>query len=175
MNLGKLLCMGKCFFGSGETEAYRLNRRAWLPKFNEGKNPFAPKPTVGAPEAPKENVVARAAAPGPKAPPPYAFKPTARAMAKPALKPAAQPIARPARPGWTTRLNPFRAPEPVAVEPVVQSELSLNAVKVMHNDLADADVEIVPVKSHAETVVSAPVLPPARRAWEYMGENLLKS
>jgi len=168
--------MGKCFFSGGETAAYRLNRRAWLPKFNEGKNPFAPQKPDAAPDAPKESVIARAAAPAPKAPPPYAFKPAAKAMAKPASKPVAPPVARPARPGWTTRLNPFRAPEPVAVQPAaVQAELSLNAVKVVHNDLADADVEIVPVKAHAEPVVSAPVLPPARRAWEYMGENLLKS
>jgi hypothetical protein len=55
-----------------------------------------------------------------------------------------------------------------------QAELSLDSVKVVHNDLADADVEIVPVKSRAETV-AAPQLPPARQAWEYVGENLLKS
>jgi hypothetical protein len=56
----------------------------------------------------------------------------------------------------------------------MQPELSLNAIKVMHNDLADADVEMVPMKSHAEAMVSAPVLHPARRAWEYLGENLVK-
>jgi hypothetical protein len=56
----------------------------------------------------------------------------------------------------------------------VQPEFSLDAVKVVHNDLADADIEIVPVKSHA-AAPAVPVLPPARRAWEYLGESLLKS
>jgi hypothetical protein len=51
----------------------------------------------------------------------------------------------------------------------------LNAVKVMHNDLTDADVEIVPVKSHANAPVEVPILPPARRAWEYLGENVMES
>ncbi|HUC83886.1 MAG TPA: hypothetical protein VL970_01740 [Candidatus Acidoferrales bacterium] len=171
MNLGKLLIVGRSIFGGGEAVAYRLNGRARLPKFNDGKNPFAPKTPEAAPEAAKENIVARAAAPAPKTPPPYAFKPGAKTA-----NPPAQPAAKPSRPGWTTRLNPFRAPEPAVAAPaVVQAELSLDSVKVMHNDLADADVEIVPVKSHAETVMAAPVLPPARRAWEYVGENLLKS
>ena len=70
-------------------------------------------------------------------------------------------------------MNPFRAPEPEKAMPVaVQPELSLDAVKVVHNDLSDADVEIVPVKSHVEA--PAPVLPPARRAWEYLGESVVK-
>jgi hypothetical protein len=56
----------------------------------------------------------------------------------------------------------------------VQPELSLAAIKVVHNDLADADVEIVPVKARAGTPPPA-MLSPARQAWEYAGENLLKS
>jgi hypothetical protein len=97
--------------------------------------------------------------------------PTARVAAKP---PVAQLASKPVKAGWTTRLNPFRPPEPVAPPIAEQTELSLNTVKVVHNDLADADVEIVPVKSHTETP-AAPMLPPARQAWEYLGENLLKS
>jgi hypothetical protein len=53
--------------------------------------------------------------------------------------------------------------------------MSLDSVRVVHNDLADADVEVVPVKSRNDGQVEAPMLPPARRAWEYLGENLLKS
>ncbi|MGA2243641.1 MAG: hypothetical protein ABSH48_01475 [Verrucomicrobiota bacterium] len=177
MNLGKLLSVGKSIFGSGDAAAYRLSRRAHLPKFNEGKNPFAPK----APEAPvepaKAKVVAPVAAVGPKAPPPYAFKPVRSGKWPASSVPASETAARPARPGWTARLNPFRAPEPASAQSpaAVQAELSLDAVKVVHNDLADADVEVVPVKSHTEAVGAAPLLPPARRAWEYMGEHLLKS
>jgi hypothetical protein len=218
MNFGKLLGVGKSFFGSGAAAEYRLHKRTSLPKFNEGRNPFGsrpasapaqapvaaalvammPAPTTVAAIAPVVQVpklekpvskssgltIAQAVAVAQKAKvqtttPPYAFKPMPKAPMQPAAKvainsPAAQPAARPAKTGWTTRLNPFRPPEPV-VEPVArQAELSLDAVKVVHNDLADADVEIVPVKSRAETV-AAPVLPPARHVWEYLGENLLKS
>ncbi len=163
--------------------AYQLKNRGWLPKFNEGGNPFAPKAPAVAPEATNEKVAALAVAHTAKAPPPYAFKPVAKAgdtrsRLKPGLPTAGAPApqaAKVARPGWTTRLNPFRAPEPAAAQPVsaVQAELSLAGVKVVHNDLADADVEIVPVKARAEAPAPA-VLPPARQAWEYMGENLVQ-
>ena len=65
----------------------------------------------------------------------------------PAAVPAPKPAAKPARGGW---FNPFRPPQPVATAPVVkavQPELSLDAVKVLHNDLTDADVEVVPLQS----------------------------
>ena len=39
---------------------------------------------------------------------------------------------------------------------------------------SDADVEVVPVKSQTSGPVEAPVLPPARRAWEYLGESLMR-
>ena len=162
MNLGKLLGTGKTFFGGGDSVAYRLNRRIALPKFNEGKNPFAPKPAEPTPAAVPE--AKKATAP-------------VAAVAATAQKVLAKPAAKPARPGWTTKLNPFRAPAPVAppAHRAEQPELSLDAVKVMHNDLADADIEIVPVKSHAAAPMTAPVLPPARQAWEFLGESLMKS
>ena len=37
---------------------------------------------------------------------------------------------------------------------MVQPEFSLERVKVVHNDLADADVEMVPVKSARKRVVT---------------------
>jgi hypothetical protein len=197
MKLGKLLGVGKSFFGSDPMAAYCLNKRTCLPKFNEGKNPFAAKDAGNAlapePATPKaENktpasglTVAQAVAVAQKArvqkaQPPYAFKPVAKPAVPPVPKApvahtAAQPVVKAARGGWTTRLNPFRPPEPMTMTPPVaeQTELSLDAVKVVHNDLADADVEIVPVKSHTEAQAPA-MLPPARHAWEYLGENLLK-
>jgi len=163
MNLGKLLGTGKTFFGGGDSVAYRLNKRIALPKFNEGKNPFAPKPVEPAPAtAPEAQKV---------------LAPVAAVAAAATQKVSARPAAKPARAGWTTKLNPFRAPAPVAplAHRAEQPELSLDAVKVMHNDLADADIEIVPVKSHAAAPMTAPVLPPARQAWEFLGESLLKS
>jgi len=183
MKLARLLGIGSSFFGGGPMAAYRLNNRGWLPKFNEGRNPFAPtapQAAAVAPEAANEKAQARAVAPAPKPPDPYTFKPAAKAgslgaRVKPGL-PAAGATAKAARPSWTSRLNPFRAPEPVAAQPpsAVQPELSLAAIKVLHNDLADADVEVVPVKARAPAPTPV-VLPPARQAWEYVGENLLKS
>jgi hypothetical protein len=162
MNLGKLLGLGKSFFAGGQSAAYRLNKRVYLPKFNAEKNPFTPKAPIAdladAPAAPKVEKQVSV---------PVAVR------TQTILVPS---VAKPARPGWTAKLNPFRAPEPVAPkQPVaVQPELSLDTVKVVHNDLADADVEVVPVKSRA-VEPAAPVLPPARQAWEYLGESLLKS
>ncbi|HXE42533.1 MAG TPA: hypothetical protein VN516_05875, partial [Candidatus Baltobacteraceae bacterium] len=77
------------------------------------------------------------------------------------------------KPNWTTKLNPFlnHAPEPKNERPVLQTELSLDSVKVVHNDLTDADVEIVPMKSRQ----APPDLQPARKSWEILGERLLKA
>jgi hypothetical protein len=183
MNLGKLLSASTSFFGGGEKAAYRLNKGGALPKFNVGRNPFGHKSAEAEESGAQAAAVPAVPAPAPaqKSPPPYAFKPAGRPADGQTAQPAAQPVARteakPARHGWTTRLNPFRAPEPAPARPplAVQTELSLNSVKVVHNDLADADVEVVPVKSRTDGQVEAPILPPARRAWEYLGESLMKS
>jgi hypothetical protein len=164
MNLGKLLGTGKSFFGGKQTVAYRMNR-IMLPKFNDGKNPFTPKSAPEEPAAPKAEIKTAPA------------KPVAPKFAAPvaAVKKTPAPVvAEKPRQNWATRLNPFRPPTPAPRPLAVQSELSLDAVKVMHNDLSDADVDIVPVKSHA-SAAAAPVLPPARRAWEYLGESVVNS
>jgi len=160
MKLSTLLGVGNSVFGGGQPVAYRLNKFG-LPKFNAGKNPFVPK-KPDAPAAPKvENKIV---APVKAVAPVFA----------PAKKAAVPSPVKPARAGWTARLNPFRAPAPVAPPPLaVQPELSLDSVKVVHNDLTDADVDIVPVKSHAAEPAT-PVLPPARQAWEFLGESIVK-
>lgn len=137
MNLGKLLGAGKSFFGGKGSVSYRADKRVYLPKFGAAKNPFAPKPVeLGGDEAVASK---KKSAPG-----------AVKAAAKTQKIYCTPPAPRPTRAiGWADKLNPFRAPQP-AVEPlpnVVQSELSLDAVKVLRNDLSDADVEIVPVKS----------------------------
>ena len=167
MNLGKLLGAGKSFFGGKPAAGYRLNKFA-LPKFNEGRNPFTPKsaPEPVAPVVPK---VENKTAPAKPAVPRYA------APVATAKKPEPIVADKPARQGWATRLNPFRPPTPAPPPQAIQPELSLDAVKVMHNDLSDADVDVVPVKSHAHAPVETPVLPPARRAWEYLGESVVNS
>ena len=149
MNLGKLLGAGKSFFGGGGNVAYREDKKFNLPKFNADKNPFTPKPVqpvpVAAPETKKVFTSSPAAGP-------------ARATS------------------WKDKLNPFRAPEPTRLAPAnaVQVELSLEAVKVVHNDLADADIEVVPVKSRTVASPEAPMLSPARSSWEFLGERLVK-
>ena len=168
MNLGKLLKASTSIFGGGEAAPYRLSKGGALPKFNEGRNPFGYKPDEL--QEPAKPAVKVTEAPVQEALPAYAAKPAAKNVAQPVT----QPEPKPARHGWATRLNPFRPPEPVVQPPrAIQAELSLDAVKVVHNDLADADVDVVPVKSHTNTNVTAPVLPPARRAWEYLGESLM--
>jgi hypothetical protein len=159
MNFGILLGAGKTFFGGGNPAAYCRNKRVYLPKFNAEKNPFSPKSAEPAPAAAPEVKIVSA---------PVAAKDRENATA---------PAGNLVRAGWTTRLNPFRAPETAAppMPNVVQPELSLDAVKVVHNDLADADIEIVPVKSRVVAPVETPVLPPARKAWEFLGDSLLKS
>lgn len=155
--------MGRSIFGGDPAVQYRLNKRACLPRFNDGKNPYLPP---NAPAAPAAAAETPAAVPAQKAPPPYAFKPRLSPQLAARVAVGA-PKPKPARSGWAMRLNLFHSPEPPAPSPVMQEELSLNAVKVMHNDLADADVEVVPVNSHASAPVAPVILPPARRAWDF--------
>jgi hypothetical protein len=80
---------------------------------------------------------------------------------------------------WTTRLNPashWTGASPVEPKalPAVQAELSLDTVKVVHNDLSDADVEVVPIKSRP-AAAEIPALSPAKRSWEILGERLLRA
>ncbi|MEI9963027.1 MAG: hypothetical protein WDM76_18515 [Limisphaerales bacterium] len=77
---------------------------------------------------------------------------------------------------WTSKLNPaslWRSAEPAAGQRPVQTELSLEKVKVVHNDLTDADVEVVPMKSRPARQ-KMPDLPPAKQSWELLGERLLR-
>ena len=141
--------------------AYRTDKSFYLPKFNVEKNPFAPKPAESSP--------ARM---------PEAKKVSAALLAKTQKIPvfAAQPAMPTRATSWKEKLNPFRAPQPtrLASTSAVQVELSLEAVKVVHNDLADADIEVVPVKSRTVASPEAPMLSPARSSWEFLGERLVK-
>jgi hypothetical protein len=143
MNLGKLLGSGKSFFGGKGTVTYRENKQVYLPTFNTDRNPFAPKAVEPQPEASAPAVVVT------EAPKPQ------RVPTSPV--PVAVPVPGPARSvNWAEKLNPFRSAKPATAAPTVpmpnlQSEFSLNGVKVVHNDLSDADVEVVPMKSRSAT------------------------
>ena len=164
MNLGKLLGAGKTFFGGGSKVAYRTDKSFYLPKFNAAKNPFAPKPAAPAPAvAPEVKKVSAAHLVKTQKLPVFAAQ-----QPKPAMSTRAT--------SWTDKLNPFRAPQPARLAPAaaVQVELSLEAVKVVHNDLADADIEVVPVKSRTAATPEPAMLQPARSSWEFLGERLVK-
>jgi hypothetical protein len=57
----------------------------------------------------------------------------------------------------------------------VQTELSLDAVKVLHNDLSDADVEVVPVKSRTLAPAESPRLATTREPLEFFRERQLET
>jgi len=79
-----------------------------------------------------------------------------------------------------SRLNPFAAGSafPAARgkngKIPVQAELSLDAVKVLRNDLSDVDVEVVPLKSRPPDDGCAPGPGPVKSTWGLLGERLLK-
>jgi hypothetical protein len=160
MKLGKLLFAGKSIMNGCETILYRENKQVTLPKFVSPKNPFAPS------KAPAETAA------GP------AKKETAPAMATvqklPPISGTSKSLA-----AWTTKLNPAslwngQASAEQKTLPAVQAELSLDAVKVVHNDLSDADVEVVPIKSRP-AASDVPALSPAKKSWEILGERLLRA
>lgn len=151
MNLGKLLVSGKSIIGGHPEIAYRINHRAYLPKFVSPKNPFAPPAKV-------EPVPARAATP------------VRSRMVADGTKTQKLPtfaVALPRGKTWVEKLNPLslwrgsRPPLPGKARLPMQAELSLDRVKVVHNDLSDADVEVVPIKSRTLPEVTEPILPPA--------------
>jgi hypothetical protein len=141
MSLGKLLGAGKSFVSGGKAAAYRTDKRVYLPKFGSPKNPFI---ASGKPESaePQKKVAESVVAPALKA---IATK----TQKMPTIS------AEPARATtWTEKFNPLSiwhgatADAKSSVRPV-QAELSLEKVRVVHNDLSDVDVEIVPIKSRS--------------------------
>lgn len=129
---------------------YKMTRRALLPKFGAEKN--SPPGRAGT-EQPTSQAMktetADLAAPAPK----KTWAP----------RPAGFPPAR-----WVFQRHPF-VPRAVtaAIRPAVQSELSLDAVKVVRNDLSDADLELVPLGQ-----ATSPFAPPAPRAITRMWDRL---
>jgi hypothetical protein len=174
MNLGKLLGAGKSFISGSNATAYRTDKRFYLPQFVSPKNPFTNKTaTVTPTELPKPPAQDSVA---PIAP----IKKSTPLWIKTQKTPVFAAQGATARATtWVSKLNPasiFRAAPLLAdgnVTPV-QVELSLEKVKVVHNDLTDADVEIVPMKSRParESVAD---MPPAKKTWGALGERIMKA
>ncbi|MGO9585896.1 MAG: hypothetical protein ACLP2Y_06865 [Limisphaerales bacterium] len=167
MNLGKLLVAGKSVINGCAEVSYRANRHVYLPKFGPPQNPFK-SPDEVEPGKPMKPVAETIAVPITKAVTPVAAK-TQKIPPWPA---------RPAQAtSWAKKLNPISiwrgsAPAAPSAPCPVQSELSLDTVKVVHNDLSDADVEVVPIKSRTADKTAVPVLPPPEKSWEFLAERM---
>jgi hypothetical protein len=165
MKLGKLMAAGKSLVSGRGAMTYRESKQAYLPKFGSPKNPFVTPAQNESPKAPLEN---------PVAPMEKVSTPSwAKTQKMPAISSTPKSLAT-----WTMKLNPLTLlrssqEEKTFSRPIVQSELSLDSVKVVHNDLTDADVEIIPMKSRPQKIVAD--LPPAKKSWEILGERLLKA
>jgi hypothetical protein len=170
MNLGKLLGTGKSFISGGKPAAYREDKRFYLPQFVSPKNPFAnsvpPPPTVQMSELPAPKV----ATPGAKAPPRWA---ETEKIAVPAVQRASARATT-----WVSKLNPvaiFSHGPAAAGDSVtpVQAEFTLEKVKVVHNDLTDAEVEVVPMKSRPARGTAGPES--GKQPWVELGERIMKA
>jgi hypothetical protein len=155
---------------------YQMRTENLLPKFVSDKNPFAAQaetgkrdaanPPTSAPE-PSAPASAKSETGSLFDPPPSAAEPRADARVEAKQQPAlasatpARPAAAPAKKrapigGWLNKLNPLKhlpartatakRAKSQAVRPPVQTEMSLERVKVVRNDLSDADLEIIPAR-----------------------------
>jgi hypothetical protein len=151
MSFGKLLAAGRSIAGGQVVGRYRLNPGVRLPKFISPQNPFAQLPrddavqTVNS-EAPAQNLPKQDADTVARAPSLNKLsKDEARVSAPVKILSL---LARCAR-----KLNPLgllsgrkRKTKSAILrfsEKAVQGELSLDRVRVMRNDLMDADLEVV--------------------------------
>ena len=186
MKLGTLLAAGKSMMSGHVDISYRASRQVYLPKFGPVKNPFKP-------ESPQPTVETRDPAP---ATPPAMPRParviretTAVAATSPLIStaqklPPVPVITEKKKKHWAGKFNPaliFRRATVSGREKTLektakmqkpaatQTELSLDSVKVVHNDLSDVDVEIVPMKSRTGAELPAP-----KKSWEFLGERLLR-
>jgi hypothetical protein len=164
MNLGKLLVAGRSIKSGCDKISYRVNKHVYLPKFGLAQNPFKSPPAT-APAGPQSEIIAALI---PKVVAPV----EAKTPKLPTLAPG--PVRATS---WASKLNPismWRGPALAtrSDQGPVQSELSLDSVKVVHNDLSDADVEVVPIKSRTAGEATVPVLPPPTKAWEFLAERM---
>lgn len=184
MSLGKLLTSGKSLIGlQNEEHRYQMRAKNLLPKFGSVKNPFSTaKPQALQPVAEEKMISAVARGMSAAEIAAAKLKETKKLPEITALKPAppaatgpgitAQAAGRIAR--LLAKANPFarRTPAPPA-QPrsaiprfeaaPVQVELTLDRIKVVRNDLSEADVEVVPANISAAGR-PAPAVKPAANA-----------
>jgi hypothetical protein len=166
MSLMRLLSAGKSWVGMSDNAGrYQVTRQRLLPKFGRGANPFQP----GAPAVESEPAPAPAAA---ASEPVKALK-TTQVIPELAAQPVRPALAAPAVSWWKRLAGVFRfrpgRPAAAAVRlprKAVQAELTLESVKVVRNDLSDADLDVVPanVKAPAPVAVAPAVAVAVRPA-----------
>jgi len=152
MSFGKLLAAGRSIMNGRPGMAYRENKHVYLPKFEPAKGLLA-KP-------------AAVAAATPAASAPVKLAVTAPGTARPGVRAGS----------WSARLNPIsrlRGVVTTQTRPLtaVQIELSLDTVKVLHNDLSDAEVEVVPLKSRPARAAE----PEPASAWSELGGGFFEA
>jgi hypothetical protein len=182
MSLLRLLTSGKSLVGLRDTESpYRLTSQNLLPQFGPARNPFSSraKAELAQNEARSPEHHNERATPGAKPDLPVSNGEPAVVLQK-----GAEHRAAPARfsarnlavalwrrlaallSGSQTRLfGLFTRPSGRAAKPAiprfpkppVQGELSLDRIKVVRNDLSDADLEVVAAKPPAAPAATAPV------------------
>jgi hypothetical protein len=161
MSLLRLLTTGKSLVGVKDTESrYRVTGARLLPQFGSARNPFsstAKSEPAPAGERPAAAQVGNGASGGRSG--------IRSANAKPALARAIGALRLKAvalLSGWRAKLGGL-LPRPRAAKvkpaiprftkPAVQGELSLDRIRVVRNDLSDADLEVVPAKAPATPAV----------------------
>jgi hypothetical protein len=168
MSLLRLLSTGRSlvdFRDSGSR--YRVTRQKLLPKFGSARNPFrAPQRS----ERPAVPAVPAAAVTEPKGQP--VRQPGLRPVLATARQWRAWATGQVAR-WWRPRPRPVRAAQPAqAARLPTQGELSLASVKVMRNDLSDADLEVVPARVRAAGAVAVAKADAGSSAWGRMSTRL---
>lgn len=149
MSLGKLLTAGKSLVGGPDvTSRYQMNKQMRLPKFVSPRNPFA---TEGKTEvAPAQSLKPAQDSPAAEGP---TVRPARRELSKRVALVARLVVAMQRTGEWLGKANPFsrvaksagpkKSAIPCFTKLPVQSELCLDKVHVVRNDLSDADLEVV--------------------------------
>jgi hypothetical protein len=175
MSLVRLLSSGRSLIGfKDEAGRYQMTNQRLLPKFGSVKNPFRAGCPPGQMRLTTPSVSENRAVPAVsqvasvEMPQSQAAMKFAESKRHIYLSHVWRKLC-----GWSGRLqkgwgrllprqekNAARVALPQLVKPPIQSELSLERVRVLRNDLSDVDLEVVPVKLSVQSPNAVPVLHP---------------
>jgi hypothetical protein len=160
MNPFRLLTKGSTIGGLRERPgAYKLLAKSVLPNFT---GPKRPAPTMPQPEPAKaQPALVERCQPEPETPAPVSVVPVPAPVAAPApvkelpSKPGLLSRLAAIPGGWTRQWIPWRKAPPFQ-SPTVQTELALDNVRVIRNDLCEDDLEVVMIDKKAEKQTENP-------------------